>query len=106
MKRAPRIFADGICHACKEHTQIGFPCCGSPVEFEGGSMTRETAYEADCDDGLVCGCSECSERFSSGDAPCRFDCEVKDVEPCDGCQEEAEMRAEQEYDWRKATGRL
>jgi hypothetical protein len=65
------------------------------VEFEGGSMTRETAYEADCSDGLVCECKRCAQIFDDGDAPCGINhhCDNATDEDDDTCA----FDSDQEY---------
>ena len=38
-----RKYADayGMCHDCKEYTEVLNPCCGARVEFEGHSTSYE-----------------------------------------------------------------
>jgi len=68
----------GVCTACKDHSQLGEPCCNARVSFEGSTYSREEVIQIDADNGLSCDCDECVEDY-----PCGLDC-PSDSE-CLGC---------------------
>lgn len=99
MSKTRLYHESGICMSCHEHTDLGEPCCGAPVSFEGGEYTRDSVIEADADAGLSCNCKDCYEN-----EPCELDCESDSQ--CEGCRDASEDEKDRDFEWKKATGRL
>lgn len=68
----------GVCTVCKDHSQLGEPCCNARVSFEGATYSREEVIQIDADNGLACNCVECIDG-----EPCGNDCSHPDE--CIGC---------------------
>ena len=56
----------GMCVSCKEHTEVGFSCCGKGTYFEGGIVADLQDDDCDCsmgDDGVTPSkCPQCVAR--------------------------------------------
>lgn len=60
----------GVCVKCKEHSTVGFSCCGRGVYFEGGFVSDLEDDDCDCsmgDDGCSPTlCDQCVARARHG----------------------------------------